>query len=171
MENWKPINDRYAVSDLGNIFRYKATPGSTQLRLLKASKNQQGYRQLSMFNGDGKEKKVLIHRLVWEAFKGKIPKGLVINHLDGVKDNNQLSNLEVCTYAENSRHSIDVLGNVAVGGMKKGVSKPTLRKLSDTQVEEIKELIANGGVIGKIADRYGVCRNTITRIKFGKTCY
>lgn len=165
MQTWKPINEFYAISDIGNVFRYKGTKGSTKPRQLKPFKNYQGYYRIAL-RIDYKEKRMLVHRLVWEAFNGKIPKGMVINHLDGNKSNNQLSNLEMCTYSENTKHSIEVLGNI-----RKGISKPSLRKLSDTQVEEIKELIANGLSLRQTAKRYGVAQSTISRIKLKQTCY
>lgn len=48
-----------------------------------------------------------VHRLVWETFNGGIPEGLIINHLDGNKKNNDLSNLELMTHSENIRHAFD----------------------------------------------------------------
>jgi hypothetical protein len=45
------------------------------------------------------------HRLVWEAFNGKIPGALTINHKNGVRDDNRLENLELLTMSENVRHA------------------------------------------------------------------
>jgi hypothetical protein len=59
---------------------------------------------------DGKKSKKDIHRLVAEVFIGP-PLGLCVNHKDGDKVNNHVSNLEYVTYAENNRHSREVLGN------------------------------------------------------------
>jgi len=39
--------------------------------------------------------------LVWEAFNGKIPAGLEIDHIDRDKHNNTLSNLRLVTHSEN----------------------------------------------------------------------
>lgn len=41
------------------------------------------------------------HRLVWEAFNGPIPEGMVIDHIDGNRSNNALSNLRLVTQSEN----------------------------------------------------------------------
>lgn len=44
------------------------------------------------------------HRIVYIAVHGEIPRGLVINHLDGNKANNSPSNLEAVTQGGNVRH-------------------------------------------------------------------
>lgn len=53
----------------------------------------------------GHQKTVRVHRLVWMAFYGSIPEGMVINHLDGCKTNNNLSNLEMVTPKQNAQHA------------------------------------------------------------------
>lgn len=47
---------------------------------------------------------VLVHRLVYEAFKGEIPEGLEIDHIDRNKRNNNPDNLRVVTRSENMRN-------------------------------------------------------------------
>ena len=44
---------------------------------------------------------ISIHRLVWETFNGEIPEGMVIDHIDGNRSNNALSNLRLVTQSEN----------------------------------------------------------------------
>lgn len=48
---------------------------------------------------------IYAHRLVWLAFNGTIPKGMQINHKNGKKNNNHISNLELVTCSENIRHA------------------------------------------------------------------
>ena len=45
------------------------------------------------------------HRVIWEMFNGTIPKGMVIDHLDGNPRNNKISNLALKTQAENTRNT------------------------------------------------------------------
>jgi hypothetical protein len=47
--------------------------------------------------------KKLLHRLIWQHYKGEIPKGHVIHHKDGNKLNNSIENLECMTQAEHSK--------------------------------------------------------------------
>lgn len=56
---------------------------------------------------NGKVGTFKVHRLVMETFKGKSK--LQVNHIDWVKDNNSLSNLEYCTNQENQDHRWQVL--------------------------------------------------------------
>ena len=46
-------------------------------------------------------KPIYQHRLVWEAANGKIPKGMVIDHINNVRDDNRLSNLRLVTTQQN----------------------------------------------------------------------
>ena len=50
-----------------------------------------------------KPKNYYIHRFVWECQKGKITEGLVIDHIDSVRTNNDIKNLQLLTLAENIR--------------------------------------------------------------------
>lgn len=45
-----------------------------------------------------------VHRLVWETFKGEIPEGMQIDHIDGNPENNRLDNLRCVTPKENSNN-------------------------------------------------------------------
>lgn len=61
------------------------------------------------FMVDGKQVYCLAHRLVWRVFKGPIPSGMTVNHKNGNKHCNRLSNLELLTRAANTRHMVRVL--------------------------------------------------------------
>jgi hypothetical protein len=63
------------------------------------SVNNKGYYQVkykSMFPK--------VHRVIWSLFNGEIPKGFIVDHLDGDSKNNLISNLALKTIAENSRN-------------------------------------------------------------------
>lgn len=46
--------------------------------------------------------KLRVHRVVWEMHNGNIPKGLVIDHIDGDPSNNKIENLRLATSSQNS---------------------------------------------------------------------
>ena len=48
-------------------------------------------------------RKQYVHRVMWESFVGPIPEGMTIDHIDGNKSNNSLSNLRLATHGENNR--------------------------------------------------------------------
>lgn len=121
-EVWKDISGfegRYQVSNLGNvkslprIVRQEHTQHNHAVDrnikgcLIHPSDNGNGYKMvlLRLLNQNGKRKRFYVHRLVAEHFIGEIPKGMVVNHIDYNKSNNCVSNLEIVTQAESTRHS------------------------------------------------------------------
>lgn len=102
MEKWLPINKfpNYEVSDSG--FARNASTG----RILRPGKNPKGYSIVSLYH-DGVQCTKKVHRLVADAFYGETNNGLEINHIDGNKSNNSISNLERCTGSRNIQHAYD----------------------------------------------------------------
>lgn len=73
--------------------------------VMKGGKEINGY-SVAQLTLDGRQRVVLAHRLVCEAFYGKSPKGMnIVNHIDGNKTNNAACNLEWVSSSENARHS------------------------------------------------------------------
>ena len=89
-------NNIYFADIYGNIYR--------QNKLLKPVNNGNGYFQIKL-RKNHKRKAYYVHRIVWETFKGKIPNGYEINHIDQDKSNNCLSNLELVSHSENMHKS------------------------------------------------------------------
>ena len=52
-------------------------------------------------------KKFLLHRLVYTHCHGTIPKGLVIDHMDGNKNNNSIDNLQAITCSANIKKAYE----------------------------------------------------------------
>ena len=97
---WKKIeaNPRYEVNEIGEV-RNSETGHIRSLEIKK------GYPALKIPVG-GKEKTLLVHRLVAEAFIPN-PDGLpCINHKDENKANNHVDNLEWCTVAYNNAYGV-----------------------------------------------------------------
>lgn len=105
----KGFEDYYAGDD-GNIYTTKISPRYNpkgDLRLLRPRTHPSGYYYYGLFVGKGPNKQRLWrrgHRLIAEAFIGKIPKRMEINHMDGDKHNNHPSNLEIVTRQQNITH-------------------------------------------------------------------
>jgi hypothetical protein len=47
------------------------------------------------------KKYLFAHRIIWEIFNGAIPKGLVIDHINGNRSDNRIENLRICTFQQN----------------------------------------------------------------------
>ena len=117
-ENWKDIKGYeglYQCSTYGNIrsldrYVYELS-GKKQFRkgqIIVPRKNKNGYLQLTL-NKNAKRKMVYVHRIVAETFIENSNNNLVVNHKDGNKLNNNVDNLEWCSYSENNLHSYNKL--------------------------------------------------------------
>ena len=104
-EIWKDIKDYeqlYVVSNTGKIksLARKNTNGG----ILKPSHNKDGYLQVILCK-NGKTKCFKCHRLVAEQFIPNLNNKPEVNHIDGNKENNDISNLEWVTTSENVIHA------------------------------------------------------------------
>lgn len=160
-ENAKDIHGYeglYAVTDDGRVYSHskvvRSCYGSTQLRKgrwLKPEITKAGYQMVSL-SCDGKVKNHLVHRLVASAFLDKNKDKIHVNHIDGNKSNNHVSNLEWCTPSENTSHGYDS------GLIKKG-EKASWSKLTESDVIEIRK--STGLSQRKLGEIYGVSQAAI----------
>lgn len=99
-EIYKTIEDypNYEVSNLGNV-RNKKTG-----RVLRPSVDKDGYLYVQLYN-DNKPKTFRIHRLVTSTLIPNPENKKEVNHINGDKTNNCVSNLEWCTRSENVSHA------------------------------------------------------------------
>ena len=115
MVRWIPVKgfSKYEVSNEGNI-RNKKTG-----RILKQQIGTHGYNVLTL-----RKNKVpvtaRVHRIVADSFYDGDHDELDVNHIDGNKLNNHISNLEFCTRKENIRHAFDT-------GLKHGSRRTKIR--------------------------------------------
>lgn len=109
IEEWRPIQgyeELYEVSNLGRVrsldrvVNRNGAKVSRKGRILRPGKDGYGYLLVGL-SEDGKKKLFSVHRLVWEAFNGKRPEGMQINHIDEDKANNRLDNLNLMTPKQN----------------------------------------------------------------------
>lgn len=97
---WKTVNecDLYEVSDTGLVRRIESK------RVLKGCITS-GYRSVKFTFLDGKQQRFYVHRLVAEHFlTDSWKEGLVVNHKDGDKLNNNVNNLEWVSQRANTLH-------------------------------------------------------------------
>lgn len=90
-----PLYDLY-LDESGNVY-------DKDKKLKELTKNTRYYRTYKRVNG--KFLNLEIHRLMVETFIGEIPKGMQVNHINGDRYDNRLSNLEVVTPLENMQHA------------------------------------------------------------------
>ena len=108
---WKPIiyngmdlSEKFLVSNDGEICNKKTG------NVLKQTLNKStGYYGVCVSLGSRNKKKFLkTHVAVANAFLGERKYGMVVNHKDGNKENNNYTNLEWCTNKENSIHAVNI---------------------------------------------------------------
>lgn len=99
----------YAVSNTGKIKsceRCYADGRHLNEKEIHGGYFSNGY-QFVCLRKNGKNKNCLVHRLVAEAFIDNPNCYPVVNHIDGNKANNDVSNLEWCTQGQNLKHAVD----------------------------------------------------------------
>ena len=108
-EIWKKVKgfDCYEVSNFGHIRRVRLKR-SFCCRPLNPYRTKAGYEAVTLVER-AKIRKVFVHVLVLEAFKGKAPPKHQCNHKNGIKHFNKLHNLEWVTSKENNIHKHQVL--------------------------------------------------------------
>ena len=114
---WKSVigyESRYEVSDLGSVrssdrySRHNTSKTGFILhkgQILKPYTSEKGYSKVDLGDGFGKRKSVSVHRLVAIAFIDNPMNYDQVNHIDGVKTNNHLDNLEWCNNSMNQVHA------------------------------------------------------------------
>ncbi len=104
MREWRKIleNPDYEVSEFGQVRNNR-----NGYVLLGRECGNSGY-LIVVFSIEGKRRVRSIHRLVALNFIDNPLKKPTVNHIDGNKHNNCLSNLEWATHSENNQHSYDI---------------------------------------------------------------
>lgn len=106
-EIWKDIagyENLYQVSNLGNVISLFRT---NKPKTLKPTPSNCGYYKVQLYK-NGHPQMFYVHRLVAEAFIPNPNKKSQVNHIDGIKSNNCLTNLEWVSPSENQKHSISL---------------------------------------------------------------
>ena len=159
----KIYKGRYLVTEDGQIFSM-GIKGGLNVHLQKTRPNNHGYLRASINRKDE-----YVHRVVAKCFIPN-PNGYKeINHLDGIKTNNDVSNLEWCSRSKNNRHAFQT-GLRKYDELKKiaRLPKSSLRRLADNQIKCIRSMLAEGLSDTEIASRVNCCRATIWQIRTNK---
>lgn len=129
----------YATED-GRILSFRKKSGKT--REIRPADNGNGYRYF-IFYWNGEKKSAAVHRAVWEAFHGPIPSGLEINHINTIRDDNRLENLELVTSRQNHLH---VPTREHYREAKRHKMKPVLDVTTGIRYESISEAACRTGL-------------------------
>jgi hypothetical protein len=161
MEIWKDIEGYQGSYQVSNLGRVKSLLNSKEI-ILKPI-NSKGYSSVFLSNGKGTVKKFKIHRLVCICFLPNLENKPQVNHINGIKTDNRLENLEWSDNSSNQIHAIKTGLKVMKYGSNHGMSK-----LTEDQVKKIKYEY-NDLFEYQIAEIYGITQANVNFIRRGKT--
>jgi len=158
-EQWVTIaiNIDYEVSDKGRIRRATSGQNTTAGKILKPIDKGNGYRRVSLY-GQHHGKPFPVAHLVAEAFIGPRLPGKEINHKDGDKGNNSVSNLEYVSRAENICHAF------RTGLASNAGEDHPQAKVNESDVLDMRSRREDGETLRKISKDYPVTPEAIGRI-------
>lgn len=107
---WKK-SPSFPQLEIGNDGTVLSWHGSWERYVFKEfRKDKDGYNTVGIRKENGKGTTARVHRLVAEAFIPNPDNKPLVNHVNGIKDDNRVSNLRWSTVAENTQHAYDYLG-------------------------------------------------------------
>ena len=146
------INDKYFITKTGDVY----STFSGKMKKMKPTLNPSGYLSLQI---EGKA--YTVHRLVALAFIDNPENKPQVNHIDGVKTNNDVSNLEWVTNSENQLHA----WKIGLQPVRHAVNCC----FTEEEAKQIRKEYLNESVSHReLAKKYGVSKTTITDLLKGK---
>lgn len=167
-EIWKDIKGYeglYQISSFGRVKSLERVTSQNKFlseKLKIASLSVQGYFKVTLCK-NGKCIQLYIHKLVAENFLDNPENKLQANHIDGIKINNHISNLEWVSPLENMTHARN-LGLLNIKG-----ENNHFHSLNESEVLAIRKLYSEGYTSNRLAKMYGVSTTCILLIKSRKT--
>lgn len=172
-EIWKDIPGFQNIYQASNIGRIRSKTHLInghcnkvwkQGRILKQQKSKKGYMQAALMIAPKKRYNPGVHRLVALAFISNPENKPQVNHINGCKTNNTVSNLEWVNNSENQIHAVkNNLINPNYGESHHN------SKLSNKDVLIIRQKINDGESIKNLSKDYNISSSALCQIKFKRT--
>jgi hypothetical protein len=142
-EEWKDIEGYYGYYQISNFGKIKSLPRVLKNRIkketiLKQNINNHGYVALAL-TIYSKSKRFLVHRLIAEAFIPNPEKKDQVNHINGIKTDNRIENLEWNTSSENNNHAFNIGLRIAKSGINHYASKIVLNLENGIYYDTLKD--------------------------------
>lgn len=159
MQAWRKYNELYSVSNDGQVRLDVDHMRSKAGKMIKPHQVGGGYYQVQVII-NGRRQFKGVHRIVAEAWIPRLEGRHCVNHIDGNKANNHVSNLEWCTHAENMRHAAkNGLMNSGSTKVNRSPKRGAKRKYSPEVVQKLHAVFQETGSYTKAGKAVGMKRN------------
>lgn len=148
IEIWKCIDFRYSISNLGRVKSNNCEYVTVNNKVL--SKKEKILSTKGKINGYpvvniliyGKRKSYKVHQLVAKIFLKNPNNYKCINHINGIKSDNRVENLEWCNHSQNLKHSYEFLERKKIRSFneKNYNSKKVLNTLTKKEYPSLKQV-------------------------------
>ena len=160
-----PIYKKYAANKYGEIMNVRLR------KPMIGNINKFGYLHFSISISKNKIKNYLAHRFIYECFYGLIEKNRFINHINFIRTDNRLKNLEVVTISENNKKSAInrdysfVKDNHKNRKKVKGINLLTNEEVIYNSLYSVNKLLAiNAGHVKMICEKeYKYCKSATSK--------
>lgn len=166
-EIWKPVPyprfcKNYDVSNLGRIRSYlirRSKRRSPTPTILKPRIGKRGYNSVVLWDNN-EYKTFAVHRLVMKAFSPDWNEELQVNHINAIKSDNRLVNLEMVTRSENMIHAYKMGLCSYHGSPRRGLPKARVNREQVLEIRELSKTVNKS----KIAKKFQISESQVRRI-------
>jgi len=161
----------YYATSYGNIVSYPNRANGLKHTTLRPTTNNAGYLHVSLSKNNIRKTKN-VHKLIADTLLENIDGKPHINHKDGDKLNNELSNLEWCTPSQNAHHAFRLNLRKPSEKQKKATTKNWKKKrtVSDEVVVAIRnEYMPHKITMPMLAEKYNISRSLVCSIVHGNS--
>lgn len=165
IEIWKPVvgyEEQYEVSINGVVKRLdKISVNESGLtikkgKILKTRVNNRGYVEVRL-SKHNKQSTTFLHIILAKAFIQNPDNKPQVNHLNGIKIDNSIDNLEWCTHAENIKHAHKL-------GLYNKLYKPIIDTCTGKKYKSLLEAST------ELSIKYSICKSYLGGFAKNKTC-